>query len=88
MDVRIDQPGKQRAIAQVDHLRTSRMLDRRSDLDDAFALHQDFSRRNHATSFNVQQARRVQHNRTGWRSLDLACGVHGDGQKQYRVAES
>ena len=41
MNVGIDQSRKQRAIAQVDDLRSCGMFDRCSDFDDAFALHQN-----------------------------------------------
>ena len=44
MDVGVDQSGQQRPIAEVDHLRASRMLDRRADFDDAFALNKNFPR--------------------------------------------
>ncbi len=54
MNVRINQPGKESAIAQVDHFRTGGMLDRCPDLVDAFALHQDLRRLDHAPSLNVQ----------------------------------
>ncbi len=78
-------PGQQRAIAQIDHFCASGTLDRRTHLDDAVALHQDFPWLDDATRLNVQQACRMEHDRSGRWGLRLARSVHDDnqhGQKQ------
>ena len=43
MDVRVDQAGHQRGVAEVDDLRALRMLNRFADGANAFALDQDFA---------------------------------------------
>ena len=59
--MRVDQAGQQRAIAQVDDLRAGRMGDRGAGFDDAVVLHQHLTGRKIAPGFDIQHARRVQH---------------------------
>jgi hypothetical protein len=60
MDVRVDEAGKQGAVAEVDDFRALRMKDRRADGADAVALDQNFARLKQGSGFHLEQARGVQ----------------------------
>ncbi len=61
VNVRINQAGKQSAVAQINDLRSCRMFDRRAYLDDAFPLHQNFTRLYHPAVLDIKQAGSMQH---------------------------
>jgi hypothetical protein len=80
MDVGVNQAGKQRAIAQVYHLNAGGMLHRSSNLDDAFILHQNFCRLEHAPRPHVEETGCVQNDWMGRRGLRLGRGTGGENQ--------
>jgi hypothetical protein len=75
MDVGVNQSRKQRAVPKVDDFGSRGMLHRRSNLDDAVALNQNFTGLQHLPGLNIQQACRVQNDRVD--SRGLAGSVHG-----------
>jgi hypothetical protein len=74
VDVRINQAGKQCAIAQVDHVRAGRMLDRSPHFNDTFAVHENLARRDDVSGLHVQQTGGVQDDGLGrgWLRLGSA----------------
>ena len=58
--MRVDQAGKQSAVAEVDHFGIGRPGNRTANFDDALALNQHFAGCDHMPGFDVEQARGVQ----------------------------
>ena len=61
MNVRINQAGHQRAVAQVDDFSSRETPHRGPDLDDTITLHEHFAGLHNAPVLYVQQPRRMQH---------------------------
>ena len=61
MDVRINQSRQQRPVAEVNDLSASWMLHRRTGLDDALTLHQDFAGLENPSALDVEQACGAEH---------------------------
>jgi hypothetical protein len=59
VDVRVDQSGHQRNVAEVDYFRTSRMRDGRAGFGNTFTLDEYFARRDNPPCFDIEQARGV-----------------------------
>ncbi len=60
MDVRVDQPGHQGDVAEIDDLGSRGMADVRSGFDDALTLNQDFTGSDDLSVFDIEHARGVQ----------------------------
>ncbi len=60
MDVRVDQAGEQRGVAEIDDLRAGGMVDGGADGGDAVALDQDLAGRDDCSGFDIEQTRGVQ----------------------------
>ena len=82
MDVSVNQAGKQRAIAQIDYLGAGGMFHRRSELDDAFILNQDFCGLEYAAGSHVEETSRVQNDWMGRDRFRLAGGIGGENHYQ------
>ena len=72
MDMGVDEPGHERAIAQIDDLCSHGTFYRRSDLDDAISLDQNFAWLDQLPRFDVEQPGGMQHDRMGCRGRSLA----------------
>jgi len=81
VDVRVDQARQQRAISQIDHFGSRRMLHRGSRFDNALALHQNFAGLQDASGLDVEQPRGAQHDGLRWRILGFGGGQEGEQQK-------
>ncbi len=83
VDVRVNQSGQQRTIAQVYDLSASRMFHCRADFDDPVALDQDFTCLQDTPIFDVEQTRRMQHECVfGSRGLCLNWAVQHNRDNQ------
>ena len=63
MHVRIDQTGHQRAIAEIDRRRVTRMIDMTAHSDDAFAVDQHFAWSQDFSAVDIEQSRSVENGR-------------------------
>jgi hypothetical protein len=61
MHVRVNQTGHQRDIAKVNYFRAYGTRHRRADFNDALSLNENFAGRDHASGFDIEQARGVKH---------------------------
>ena len=67
MDMRVDEAGEQRGVAEVDEADSLRMLDRRADSTDALALDEDLAGLEQGSGVDLQKAGGVEHDgRGGW----------------------
>ena len=82
MHMSIDETRQQRAIAEVDELRTRWMRNRRTHGDNAVTFDQNLTRRKHAACIDLEQACRVQNDRMhgtllqGWLRVRGQCERH------------
>jgi hypothetical protein len=80
MHVGIDQSGQQRAVAQIDDLRSRRMGHLCTNFCNPLALHQHFAGFQDASAFDVEQTRRMQHD--GVDGFGLGMSYENTGQKE------
>ena len=83
MHMRVDQPGHQGLVAQIDHLGAGRMGDGGAHRPDTVALHQDLAGADHASGPDIEQPRRMQDD-LGRRTL-LRLGRRGKKQERKRA---
>ena len=65
MNVRVDETGKKRDIAEIEELRGSGMLDAGTDFNDAVALNKHLAGGNDFAGFDVEQPRGVENDGLG-----------------------
>jgi hypothetical protein len=67
MDMRVDEAGEQRGVAEVDNLCVLRMIDGSSNGANAVAFNEDFAGAENRASVNLQKARGMENDgRGGW----------------------
>ncbi len=79
MHVDVDQAGHQRLVAQIDRFRAGRMRHRRAGFRDAFTFDQYFAGGEKFSTFDIEQARGVQHH---GRPLGEDRASHQDDQNR------
>jgi hypothetical protein len=90
MHMRIDEPGEQRGIAEVNDASRWRMVDGRSDRFDSFSFDQNFAGSENLSGCDVKQARRVKDDGRRGRLLGLgrAAQQARGARQQHRQAKA
>jgi hypothetical protein len=78
VDVSINQAGKKRSIAQIDHFGIRRMLNRGSDFYDALTLKEYFTGLDDLSSLHIEETRCMEDDRMRCRCGGLSNQVHGE----------
>ena len=86
MDVRVDQPRHQSAVAEIDYLCTRWALHRGAGLSNSLALDEDLAGLDDLSRFYVQQSGRAKDDRMRLRPCRLGDRT-GDANKENRESE-